>query len=172
MTDAQWRVIDRLLPDPVWIGQQGGRPETHCRRQIMDAIFYLVDNGTKWRALPVDFPPWSTVYNFFAAWAADGVTTDLLDTLRQRVRLSRGARRHPDRGGHRLSVGQSRRAGVAVKPRLGRRQKNKRPQTAYRRGHPGSVDLRTGHPANVQDRDGARPLLTRLAAACGRIRLV
>ena len=58
--------------------------------QIVDAIFYLVDNGIKWRAMPVDFPPWSTVYNFFAAWAADGVTTDLLDMLRQRVRLAEG----------------------------------------------------------------------------------
>jgi transposase len=28
----------------------------------VDAIFYVVDNGIKWRALPVDFPPWSTVY--------------------------------------------------------------------------------------------------------------
>jgi transposase len=90
MTDAQWAVIDPLLPDPVWIGQQGGRPETHCRRQIADAIFYLVDNRIKWRALPVDFPPWSTVYNYFAAWAADGVTAELLDTLRQRVRLAEG----------------------------------------------------------------------------------
>jgi transposase len=31
--------------------------------RIVDAIFYLVDNGIKWRALPADFPPCSTVYN-------------------------------------------------------------------------------------------------------------
>jgi transposase len=89
-TDAQWELIDRLLPDPAWLAGKGGRPETHCRRQIVDAIFYLVDNGIKWRALPADFPPWSTVYNFFAGWEADGVTVLLLDMLRERVRLAEG----------------------------------------------------------------------------------
>lgn len=69
-TDAQWALIDPLLPDPAWLAGQGGRREVHCRRVIVDAIFYLVDNGIKWRALPVDFPSWSTVYNYFAAWEA------------------------------------------------------------------------------------------------------
>jgi Putative transposase of IS4/5 family (DUF4096) len=55
-TDAQWALIDPLLPDPAWLAGRGGRPETHCRRQIVDAIFYLVDNGIKWRALPADLP--------------------------------------------------------------------------------------------------------------------
>ncbi|MFI6309655.1 transposase [Nocardia fusca] len=34
----------------------GGRPEEYCRRQIIDAIFYLADNGCKWRNLSADFP--------------------------------------------------------------------------------------------------------------------
>ncbi len=85
-TDAQWAVIDPLLPDPPWLAGKGGRRETHCRRAVVDAIFYLVDNGIKWRALPTDFPPWSTVYNYFAAWEAAGVTQQVLDELRDRVR--------------------------------------------------------------------------------------
>jgi len=66
-------LIDRLLPDPAcW---RAGRPARGAlRRRIVDAIFYLVDNGIKWRALPVDLPPWSTVYKFFAGWEADGIT--------------------------------------------------------------------------------------------------
>jgi transposase len=47
-TDAQWAVLDPLLPDPAWLAGRGGRPEAHCRRQVVDAIFYLVDNGIKW----------------------------------------------------------------------------------------------------------------------------
>jgi len=31
-TDAQWAVINPLLPDPAWLGTGGGRPEQHCRR--------------------------------------------------------------------------------------------------------------------------------------------
>jgi transposase len=89
-TDAQWAVIDRLLPDPAFLAGQGGRREAHCRRQVVDAIFYVVDNGIKWRALPADYPPWSTVYNYFAAREAAGVTQDLLDGLRDRARLREG----------------------------------------------------------------------------------
>lgn len=89
-TDAQWAVIDPLLPDPAWLTGKGGRREVHCRREIVDAIFYVVDNGIKWRALPVDFPPWSTVYNYFAAGEAAGITQDVLDGLRDRVRLAEG----------------------------------------------------------------------------------
>lgn len=81
-TDAQWALIDPLLPDPAWLDGRGGRPEGHCRRWIVDAIFYLVDNGTKWRALPADFPPWSTVYNYFAAWEKTGITRQVMDDLR------------------------------------------------------------------------------------------
>ncbi|WP_090097444.1 MULTISPECIES: transposase [Lentzea] len=39
-------------------GRSGGRWEKHCRRVIVEAILYVVDNGIKWRALPADFPPW------------------------------------------------------------------------------------------------------------------
>jgi hypothetical protein len=56
----------------------------------VDAIFYLVDNGIKWRALPADFSPWSTVYNHFAAWEKAGVSTAVLDGLRDRVRVEDG----------------------------------------------------------------------------------
>ena len=56
-TDAQWTLIDPLLPDPAWLTGKDGGPETHGRRQIVDAIFYLVGNGIKWRALPADLPP-------------------------------------------------------------------------------------------------------------------
>ncbi|WP_173074298.1 transposase [Phytohabitans rumicis] len=43
----------------------GGRPVTYPRRDIVDAICYLKRNGGVWRALPVDFPPWSMVnYHF------------------------------------------------------------------------------------------------------------
>jgi transposase len=90
-------VIDRLLPDPAWLTGKGGRREVHCRRAVVDAIFYVVDNGIKWRALPVDFPPWSTVYNYFAAWEAAGVTQTVLDSLRDRVRVREGRAAQPTR---------------------------------------------------------------------------
>ncbi|RKT54145.1 putative transposase of IS4/5 family DUF4096 [Saccharothrix australiensis] len=87
--DRQWELIDRLLPDPPWSAGRGGRPEAHCRRQVVDAVLYVLDNGVKWRALPAaDFPLWSTVYRRFAAWALD--IDNLTRALRDRVRLAAG----------------------------------------------------------------------------------
>ncbi len=73
-TDAQWAELDALLPDPACLAGRGGRWEKHCRRLIVDAILYVVDNGIKWRALPADFPPWPTVFTRFTAWEKTGTT--------------------------------------------------------------------------------------------------
>ncbi|MEU4360081.1 transposase [Streptomyces virginiae] len=59
MTDAQWAVVRPLLPVPGWLEGRGGQPEAYCHRAMLDAVHYLVDNGTKWRAMPADFPGWS-----------------------------------------------------------------------------------------------------------------
>lgn len=51
MTDAQWAVVRDALPTPGWMEGRGGRPEGYCHRQMTDAVFYVTDNGTKWRTL-------------------------------------------------------------------------------------------------------------------------
>jgi transposase len=42
-----------------------GRISKHPRRAIVDAILYVVRSGCSRRQLPVDFPPWQTVYRQF-----------------------------------------------------------------------------------------------------------
>lgn len=171
-TDAQWALIDPLLPDPAWLAGQGGRPETHCRRVIVDAIFYLVDNGIKWRALPADFPSWSTVYNYFAAWEAAGVTQAVLDSLRERVRLREGRTAEPSAAIiDSQSVKAAETVGVASRGYDAGKKINgrKRHIAVDTLGLLLCVLVTT---ASVQDRDGARPLLALLAAACHRVRLV
>jgi putative transposase len=57
LTDDEWEIPKPLIPD-----HQGvGRPRTVNIREILNAIFYWVDNGIKWRAMPHDLPAWSTV---------------------------------------------------------------------------------------------------------------
>ncbi|ASU79155.1 hypothetical protein CDG81_13630 [Actinopolyspora erythraea] len=97
-TDAQWALIEPLLPVPAWLAGRGGRRAKHCRREIVDATPYVVDNGITWRALPADFSPWSTVYNHVADWERQGATQDLLDALRDRVRLTEGRHAAPSAG--------------------------------------------------------------------------
>ena len=57
MSDAEWQVIEPTLPAPAWKAGKGGRPAGHCRRDVVDAIRYLVKEGIQWRAMPADFPP-------------------------------------------------------------------------------------------------------------------
>lgn len=38
-------------------------------REIFNAILYLNRTGIPWRYLPHDFPPYRTVYGYFAAGA-------------------------------------------------------------------------------------------------------
>lgn len=94
LTDAQWAVIEPLLPEP----NRGGRPEKHHRREIVDAILYVVRAGCSWRQLPFDFPPWETVYWYFVRWEQAKVTEQILHQVRRRVRKAQGRNEDPSAG--------------------------------------------------------------------------
>jgi transposase len=98
LTDAQWQILEPLLPPPAWQTRTGGRPERHHRRAVLDAIFYLVDNGIKWRALPADFPPWRTVYGLLTRWSDNLATIELADKLRADLRTALGRNPQPSAG--------------------------------------------------------------------------
>ncbi|MET7458524.1 transposase [Streptomyces sp. NPDC005574] len=98
MTDAQWAVVRDALPVPAWMEGRGGQPEGYCHRQMLDAVFYVTDNGIKWRAMPVDFPAWDRVYAFFRRWRKQGLAGELHDRLRGRVRTAHGRDREPSAG--------------------------------------------------------------------------
>jgi transposase len=64
MTDAEWAVIEPLLPAPGWMLGRGGSPGSYCRRDIVNGIRYLAHNGPVWQALPADLPHWRTIYGY------------------------------------------------------------------------------------------------------------
>ena len=72
-----------------------GRPRVWPLRPIVEAILYLDRAGCAWRYLPDSFPPWPTVYGYFAAWRDDGTLARLHDALRAQVRAAAG--RDPSR---------------------------------------------------------------------------
>jgi len=82
VTDKQWTLIGPLLPAP----NTDGRREKHPRREIVNAIFYVLRTGCSWRQLPHDLPPWQTVYWYFKRWRDDGTVDRLHDALRDRLR--------------------------------------------------------------------------------------
>jgi transposase len=86
LTDAQWSLIEPLLPPPA----AGGRAEKHPRREIVNAILYLDRAGCAWRLLPKCFPPWETVYWHWARWKNDATVDRVHDALRDRLRDAEG----------------------------------------------------------------------------------
>jgi putative transposase len=86
LTDEQWAVLQPLIPPAL----PGGRPRKTDMREVVNALFYLTREGCSWRALPHDFPPWKTIYNYFQWWTWDGTWQKILDTLRERVRIRAG----------------------------------------------------------------------------------
>jgi transposase len=94
LTDAQWALIEPLLPEP----STEGRREKHPRREIVNAILYIVRSGCPWRYLPADLPPWQTVYWYFVRWEDAGVTEKLLATLRIKARVQDGRNPEPSAG--------------------------------------------------------------------------
>jgi transposase len=88
ISDRQWARLAPLLPAPAYRTSYGGRPEKHPRRRILDAVFYLVRGGLAWRQLPIEFPPWSTVYYWFARWRDDGTWQRIHEALRDQARVA------------------------------------------------------------------------------------
>jgi transposase len=91
LTDAEWALIAPLIPLP----KAGGRPALHPRRELINAIFYVLREGCTGRALPHDFPAWQTVYDYFRRWRCDGTWATLHTTLRRQVRLAAGRAAEP-----------------------------------------------------------------------------
>jgi len=94
LTDEQWHYIQPLLPTHRPQGMVG-RPRQHSFREIVNAILYLLRTGCQWRHLPHDFPPYTTVSDYFHAWRKDGCLDRLHDALRAHVRKQAGKEVQP-----------------------------------------------------------------------------
>jgi transposase len=42
-------------------------------RAVMNGVMYILSTGCQWLYLPKDFPPRSTIHNYFIWWQCDGV---------------------------------------------------------------------------------------------------
>jgi putative transposase len=91
LTDAEWAVLAPLVPAP----KPGGRPPTHDRREVVDAVLYVLRTGCQWRALPHDLPPWGTAWWYFRGWRLDGTWERVNAALRERARERAGRRPTP-----------------------------------------------------------------------------
>jgi putative transposase len=84
LTDAQWELVK-----PHVYAATGRRPSVD-RREVVNAILYLLRTGCQWRMLPEGFPYWSTVHSCFWRWKRDGTLDRLHEALRAAERKRPG----------------------------------------------------------------------------------
>lgn len=168
LTDAQWSLIEPLLPPPA----TSGRAEKHPRREIVNAILYLDRAGCAWRLLPKCFPPWETVYWHWARWKTDGTVDRVHDALRNRLRDAQGRDALASAG---VIDSQSLRAADTVAAAQRGYDAGKGTNGTKRHVVVDTLGLLLVvlvTAASVQDRDGAAPLLDRLRFAMPSVALV
>ena len=87
LTDKQWEEIKPLLV--------GMRNRKWSKRDLIDAVFYLVDSGCKWRQLPHDFPPVFTVHSFYRRAKLSGLWDKILQHMVKVTRKNAGLEENP-----------------------------------------------------------------------------
>jgi putative transposase len=84
LSDSQWQLVAPVVRRAV--GRCGQVP----RREILNAIFYVLRTGCQWRYLPQSYPKWQTVYSCFRRWSLSGAWEEIVASLRVEVRYSQG----------------------------------------------------------------------------------
>ena len=77
VTDQQWELVQDLFPPPA----RTGRPRRD-RREILDAILWILRTGAPWQGMPGEFGPWATAWVLFDTWNDDGTLDAILSRLR------------------------------------------------------------------------------------------
>lgn len=96
LSDARWALIEPMLS--AWRAKRAGlgiAKIQHDLREIVNAILYVNRTGIAWEYLPHDFPPYKTVHGYFALWEKEGVTEEIHDALRGKVRQAAGRSAEP-----------------------------------------------------------------------------
>lgn len=85
LTDEEWALVEPLLP-----------PERKVsRRHVLNGVLYVLTTGCQWKLLPKDFPPKSTVHDYFVEWHVDGILARIHHALYAQCRKLAGKHASP-----------------------------------------------------------------------------
>jgi putative transposase len=94
ISDNGWNALKNLLPASKSNSIVGGCPPVDLR-EVINAIFYVVKEGCSWRAIPHDFPNWSTVYGYFNRWSKSGIWEVIHTRFVKKGRVQVGRKEQP-----------------------------------------------------------------------------
>lgn len=156
LTDSQWQYISKFLDTQ--------RRRKHALREVFNAIFYLIKSGCQWRLLPNDFPNWKVVYYYFSVWNRTGLFEIIQEALVEKVRKANGKKERPTAGiidaqSVKSSLVSSQQRGFDAGKRVMGIKRHIVTDTL------GLVLTVVIHSAALQDRDGAKAVITKLKAA-------
>src|ERR1700681_3759517 len=159
LSDAEWLIVEPMIPP----AKGGGRRRSVNVREVLNGIFYVLWTGCQWQALPKDLPPKSTVHDYLELWNGDGTLERIHHELYMAVREQEGREPSPtvaiidsqtakgsQKGGSSLDP-----SGYDAGKKIKGRKRHILVDTL------GLLLNVVVHPADVQDRDGARLVLDR-----------
>lgn len=94
LRDEEWALIAPLIPP----AKRGGRRREVDVREVMNGVFYVLETGCQWRALPKDLPPKSTVHDYLTLWDWDGTLERIHHALYLMSRDLEGREASPSAG--------------------------------------------------------------------------
>ena len=93
LTEKQWSIIE-----PIFKINKGKNFVKHDKRDLVNAVLYLVKTGCQWRLLPNDFPPYTAVWSFYRRAVASSKWEQAMDILVKKVRTDAGRNESPTYG--------------------------------------------------------------------------
>jgi putative transposase len=93
LSDEQWEKIE-----PIFKSNKGKHLAVHSKRELINAVLYLVKTGCQWRLLPNDFPPHDTVWSFYRRAVKSGKWEKAMDVLVNKTRIDAGRKPTPTYG--------------------------------------------------------------------------
>ncbi len=155
LTDNQWQILQKIL-------EPSTRKRKYSLRDIMNRILYVNKTGCQWRMTPKDFPPHSIVFYYFTKRKREGVFEDIMDTLREKLRVALGREETPSIGiidsrSVKTSQHVDKERGIDGNKRIKGRKEQLLTDTL---GLPPGIFV---HEANIHDRKGAEPVVKKIA---------